>query len=182
VGRDGAESARLEADEVTALCVLPDGRLASGAYMIRLWDVKAGAESGCLEARSWVTALCVLPDGRLASGSYNEDTVQLWDLKAGAKTESAPLEGHWAVMALCVLPDGRLASGSAGPIMQLWDVKAGTEGVGLGRHSGGVFALCVLAPRARASKRTQVGSQPCACCRTGGSPQAQMTTRSGCGT
>jgi putative hemolysin len=70
----GAETAHLEGHSglVSALCVLPDGRLASGSwdYTIRLWDTTAGAETARLEGQSsWVTALCVLPDGRLASGS-----------------------------------------------------------------------------------------------------------------
>ena len=70
----GAETARLEghSHSVAALCLLPDGRLASGAYdnTIRLWDVAAGAETARLEGHSgWVTALCLLPDGRLASGA-----------------------------------------------------------------------------------------------------------------
>src|SRR5262249_54197316 len=84
----GAESARLEghSDAVSALCVLPDGRLAR------------------------VGALCVLPDGRLAWGS-SDHPLRLWDVKTGA--ESARLEGHSvSVNALCVLSDGRLASGS----------------------------------------------------------------------
>ena len=94
----GAESARLEGHSgwgwVSALCVLPDGRLASGSSdnTIRLWDVKTGAESALLEGHSgWVFALCVLPDGRLASGS-RDNTIRLWDVKTGA--ESARLEGH----------------------------------------------------------------------------------------
>ena len=94
----GAESARLEGHSgwgwVSALCVLPDGRLASGSSdnTIRLWDVKTGAESALLEGHSgFVTALCVLPDGRLASGSWDR-TIRLWDVKTGA--ESARLEGH----------------------------------------------------------------------------------------
>jgi WD domain, G-beta repeat/APAF-1 helical domain len=70
----GAETARLEGHTygVNALCVLPDGRLASGSHdgTIRLWDVTAGAETARLEGQTYgVNALCVLPDGRLAAGS-----------------------------------------------------------------------------------------------------------------
>jgi WD40 repeat protein len=83
----GAETARLEGHSgpVWTLCVLPDGRLASGSYdnTIRLWDVTAGAETARLEGHSGsVAALCMLPDGRLASGSW-DNTIRLWDVTAG---------------------------------------------------------------------------------------------------
>ncbi len=80
----GAETARLEghSGRVTALCALPDGRLASGSYddTIRLWDVKTGAETARLEGH-WgsVISLCVLPDGRLAaSGSADARSARFW--------------------------------------------------------------------------------------------------------
>jgi WD40 repeat protein len=64
---DPAETARLEGhanlegdfDRVDALCVLPDGRLASAAadHTIRVWDVTTGAETARLEADA--SLLCV---------------------------------------------------------------------------------------------------------------------------
>jgi len=93
---NGAETARLEGGWVSALCALPDGRLASGSddHTIRLWDVKTGAETARLEGHSGrVSALCALPDGRLASGSDYENTIRLWDVNNG--TETARLEGGW---------------------------------------------------------------------------------------
>src|SRR5271166_5780810 len=143
----GAETARLEGHSnwVAALCMLPDGRLASGSgdKTIRLWDVTAGAETARLEGHSnWVAALCMLPDGRLASGS-GDNTIRLWDVAAGAET--ARLEGHSSfVGALCMLPDGRLASGSGDTTIRLWDVAAGAETARLEGHSNWVAALCML--------------------------------------
>jgi WD40 repeat protein len=146
----GAETARLEghAHWVNALCLLPDGRLASGSSdnTIRLWDVKTGAETARLEGHSGgVGVLCVLPDGRLASGSsaVSDSAIRLWDVKTGAET--ARLKGHLrGTNALCVLADGRLASGSSDRTIRLWDVKTGSETARLKGCSGGVNALCVL--------------------------------------
>jgi WD40 repeat protein len=143
----GAETARLEGHSsvVSALCLLPDGRLASGSVdnTIRLWDVATGAETARLEGHTdWVTALCVLPDGRLASGS-DDKTIRLWNVATGAET--ARLEGHSStVTALCLLPDGRLASGSGDDTIRLWDVATGAETARLEGHTDRVSALCLL--------------------------------------
>jgi len=143
----GAETARLEGhtDRVQALCLLPDGRLASCSSdnTIRLWDVSSGAETARLDGRTGgVLALCLLPDGRLASGSH-DNTIRLWDMSSGAET--ARFEGHTApVQALCLLPDGRLASGSDDKTIRLWDVASGAETARLDGHTGGVLALCLL--------------------------------------
>jgi WD40 repeat protein len=108
----GTENARLEGHSrgVRTLCVLPDGRLASGGtYTIRLWNVKAGVETTRLEGHSrGVNAMCVLPDGRLASGSQ-DNTIRLWDVKAG--TESARLEVDAPVFCLVTISDRRLIAG-----------------------------------------------------------------------
>jgi WD40 repeat protein len=144
----GAETARLEghANPVAALCLLPDGRLASGSFdrTIRLWDVATGTETARFEGHaSWVTALCMLPGGQLASGSL-DGTIRLWDVPAGA-AETARLEGHTGrVAALCLLPDGRLASGSHDNTIRLWDAATGAETARLEGHLSGVAALCRL--------------------------------------
>jgi WD40 repeat protein len=142
----GAETARLEGHSrgVLALCLLPEGRLASGSAdnTIRLWDVAGGVETGRLQGHSTeVTALCVLPDGRLASGSFDE-TIRLWDAAAGIET--ARLGHSGGVMALCLLLDGRLASGSWDKTIRLWDATAGVETAHLEGHSSAITALCVL--------------------------------------
>ncbi len=109
----GAESARLEGHTywVSALCVLPDGRLASGSgdNTIRVWDVKTGAESARLEGHTdWVRALRVLPGGRLASGS-GDSTIRVWEVKTAG--EICRLEVDALVFCLEALPDGRLVAG-----------------------------------------------------------------------
>ena len=142
----GAETARLEGHTnlVQALCLLPDGRLASGSWdnTIRLWDVLTGAETARLEGHTdFVLALCPLPDGRLASGSA-DTTIRLWNVVTGAETTR--LEGHMDfVLALCPLTDGRLASGSQDNTIRLWDLTTGAETTCLDGHAR-VQALCVL--------------------------------------
>ena len=143
-----AETARLEGhtDLVFALCMLPDGRLASGSgdETIRLWDVMTGIETARIEGDS-VNDLCPLLDGRLASSQYTGgDPILLWDVSTG--TETARLKGHTrgGIHALCRLPDGRLASACGDKTIRLWNVTTGAETVRLEAHSDDVTALCVL--------------------------------------
>jgi len=141
----GAETGRLEGhiDSVDALCLLSDGRLASGSHdnTIRVWDVATGAETARLEGHAgWVLALCLLEDGRLASGS-NDRTIRLWDVATGAET--ARLRGWGGT--LCQLKDGRLASGSTDGTIRLWDVATGKVTARLKGHADWVEALCQLA-------------------------------------
>ncbi len=150
----GAETAPLggHADRVTALCLLADGRLASGSdgqhnpAVGRGDRRRDGAPRGAYPHR--VTALCLLADGRLASGRserYFDGGIQLWDVATGAET--APLAKHAGqIAALCLLADGRLAAGSFDDTpIRLWDVATGAGTAPLEGHSGPVIALCLLA-------------------------------------
>jgi WD40 repeat protein len=144
----GADTAIVEGHTkaITALAVLPDGRLASASddRTVRLWDVNRGTETARLEGHTEaITALAVLPDGRLASAS-DDGTVRLWDVKRGVET--ARLDGATTlpgVKTLAVLPDGRLATGGWYGSVRLWDVKRGVQTAHLEGHTraGGWIAI-----------------------------------------
>jgi len=66
------EIARLDghSNQVRALCVLPGGRLVSGAYdnTIRLWDLESRREITRLELDACVTSVLSLSDQNLIAG------------------------------------------------------------------------------------------------------------------
>lgn len=99
-------------DYVSALTLLPDGRLTSGSRdkTIKVWNCSTWkCEATLLGHTSYVMALAVLQDGRLASGSWDK-TIKVWNLHSNGECE-ATFSGHTDyVMTLVVLPDGRLAS------------------------------------------------------------------------
>lgn len=68
--KTGAETARL--DGHSELCVLPDGRLASGSddHTIRLWDLSTCVETVRLETDAPIHSLIALPSGGLVAGDH----------------------------------------------------------------------------------------------------------------
>jgi WD40 repeat protein len=69
---------------VTALVVLPDGRLASGSddKTVRVWRPSTGVCEAVLEGHTdWVHALVVLPDGLFACGEEQDEgggQIRVW--------------------------------------------------------------------------------------------------------
>ena len=117
----------------------PDGTLVAsgcGDYVIRLYGVLTGEESGSLRGhRGAVASLCFSSDGkRLVSGSCDR-TVRLWDVGTGR--ELACLRGHsqapgksgfgW-VSDVAFSPDGtRIVSGGDDYTVRLWETATGRE-------------------------------------------------------
>jgi WD40 repeat protein len=141
---------------VSALALLPDGRLASagGSFdnTIRLWDLEAGFAAAHLRGHTGgVRALALLPDGRLASAGRDR-TIRLWDVATPTEVARMEgLEGHakeiWTISAL---PGNGLASGLADGTIQLWDLKSSTEAARL-KCAWTVTALAVVSDRLLAS-------------------------------
>jgi WD40 repeat protein len=153
--RSGEEVASIEGPSgwITALAVLPDGRLVSAGLgssrsearvaTIHLWDPQTGRELARLEGHTdRVEALAVLPDRRLASGA-DDGTIRIWDLQTGR--EVARLESRTErLRALAVLPDGRLASTAGDGAIRIFDLQTGREVARLESHTEGVLNLAVL--------------------------------------
>jgi WD40 repeat protein len=159
---------------VSALSVLPDGRLASAAFdcSIKIWDPSRGGELDLTLTghEDWVRALSCLADGTLASCS-EDSTIRLWCTGTSPNALPPPpyaakrppavarclhvLRGHTgAVLALCALPDGRLASGSYDKDVRLWERTGEGDwraGLTLSDHVRGVYALSLLPGRRLAS-------------------------------
>jgi WD40 repeat protein len=144
--------------DVTTLAWSPKGQLlAAGGrgqgYGLAVWDLSAGQKvtwmnpltrqngSALLGHQSWVICLAFSNDGtKLASSSF-DDTVRLWDLKAGKQLHV--YYGHGLpVWSLAFSPDGhRLASGSKDKTVKIWDTESGLELLTLRGHNADVDSV-----------------------------------------
>lgn len=128
-------------DDVTALAVLSDRKLASGSndQTVRIWDrgecvlILKGHTKG-------VTSLAVLHNGSLASGSLDA-TVCFWDTTQG-RCLSVMNVHRSPVYAVATLPDGRLLSGGMDTFRCISniDIKHVSVCHGVGK---GTFAIAV---------------------------------------
>jgi hypothetical protein len=82
-------------ERLDALCVLADGRLASGSYdnTIRLWDLNAVVETTRLETDGPITCIAALPSGGLVAGDaigrlHWLEVVELRSAAEGARCSS----------------------------------------------------------------------------------------------
>ena len=167
---------------VTALALLPGGRLASGDAIgvVRLWDAARGEKALAVLQRhaGIVRALAALPDGRrLAAAMVNGkvSVIAVWDTTTMPPTRCVTIDCDSGVNALVVLHDGRLAAGCTDGRVRLLDI---TDSAGAGAvpasaatlegYASGVAALAVLPAGALASgawdgtvRLWDVGAQAC---------------------
>jgi WD40 repeat protein len=121
--------------------ILASGVYSAFDYMIRLWDLKTGAEStlfGHSRLGGKRCAVVFSPAGRtLASGKHK--TIRLWDVASEIVTvvgEIATLELSDTVNSVAFSPDGRtLASGGDTREVKFWNVDTGKQLCVIDDHS-----------------------------------------------
>jgi eukaryotic-like serine/threonine-protein kinase len=126
--KTGHELHRLERpDPVTALAVLPDGRLFLGDTAGNVWLIDAEGKDVLFHAQghgaTMITSVAISPDGRRALSAGLDDRVCLWDLETGQSTRA--FRAHWAgVSRVAFSPDGRRAlTAGLDNVLRLWDLE-----------------------------------------------------------
>jgi WD40 repeat protein len=109
---------------VTAVAVLPDGRVVTGGgdRRVLLWDpARPGAPAELGRHDGAVTAVAVLPDGRVVTGGAGR--VLLWN-PAGADTQVIQLNCSLTALATASAgpPRSTLAIAHPGGPLSLWSV------------------------------------------------------------
>jgi hypothetical protein len=132
-------------NQVLALAVLPNGKLASGSLdsTIRIWDIATQRCESTLRGHDNTgCSLAMLSRGKLASGSH-VGTIRIWNISS--QQCEMVLRGHdGCVWALVQLPNGMLASGSWDQTVRGWDLMTQECKFTLQGHEHYVRALVVL--------------------------------------
>lgn len=114
--RKGGETVLTRHDAaVTTVCVLADGRVASGDERGVVRVSGNGAELVCVGHTARVRSVCALADGRVVSGG-DDNVLRVW-------TDTDWVEGGkhaWGIRAVCAMPDGRVASGGGDEFVRVW--------------------------------------------------------------
>jgi len=154
-------------DNVTAMALLPDGRLVAteNSPQASTWNIASTGKSkptaNAIIDDARCTALVVLPGGHVAvgvrwHGRGGGGGVLVWDTNSSDEfDESAAIDCRSEVRALALLHDGRLAVGSVGKGLQVLDVGTRAVVATLKKYKKGfVTALAVLPDGTLASAST----------------------------
>jgi WD40 repeat protein len=141
-------------EEVSAVTVTPDGRLAlsaSGDKSLNVWDVKTRQIMFSLKGHTgWVTAVAATPDSQSAISASGDQTLRGWNLETGKPKWI--LRGHtdW-VTAVSITTDGRLViSASDDRTLRVWSLETGLFERKLERHTEPVKAVAAVPKKRRA--------------------------------
>jgi len=129
---------------VTAMTLLPDGRLACGRWggAVVAWDLTCGdAAKEVLDTCS-VTIMAALPDGLLAVG--RDHSIKVWDVTSVPAVLRATVGCCEKVCALAVLHDGRLAAGCSKGKILVVDVQRRVVVGAMKGHTDKVNAMAVM--------------------------------------
>jgi WD40 repeat protein len=131
---------------VVAVCLLGDGRIASGSWngTVRIWNIHTEIDENPSNGHTaTVTTICRFPHDHIMATGSEDGTVGVWDALTGECMRI--LRGHTSeVVSVIPLPDGRLASGSKDTTARVWKASTGSCIGVLEGHTDTVRTICPL--------------------------------------
>jgi WD40 repeat protein len=114
-------------NEVDALLVLQDGRLASAGWdcTIRLWNITTGECTNVLQGHSrMIRGLAQLANGTLVSGG-DDRSIRLWDVETGVgeELEDNSINNRSCVNCVLAVKDDTFLTGGDGSEVHLWSAS-----------------------------------------------------------
>ena len=113
-------------DQINSICLLRDGRLASGSGIntIEIFDLSSGKKEMTLRGHEdTIVSLCVLDNGYLVSSSI-DGKVKIWEIKKRIYNNISTLEGHTnEVQKVIALSNDRIGSCSYDKTVRIWSAS-----------------------------------------------------------
>ena len=150
---------------VYSVAISPDGDTIAtglgggGPYVVQLWDAETGELRRELVGHgNMINSLAFSNDGEMLASGSNDNTVKLWDAKAGR--ERRTLAADQNIRAVAISPDGcKVAAGGPAATIKLWNAETGKEEKTLLGHINSIALLNFLPTVPCSSQRRNMAVQ-----------------------
>jgi len=123
-------SEKSQQTEVTRIAFHPGGNVPASSswnHLIQIWDAQTGGKIRSISHRDGANSVAFNRDGTLLASSGNNGQVLLWDTRDWTLVKTLRNRAEEMVEGIAFSLDGSKLAGASFGVVDIWDVKTGTE-------------------------------------------------------